>query len=161
MGTGQPCSHFAIQYDDGIVMQSNLLGTGIEYESDFFKHARIVHEIDIPLDPLVERQVRMDALAKFSGQKYDWGAFVYDIVRMFMHRVVGTPMDPKNLWGAGDRILCVGLAKCLDQDGMPEWVRGAVRVVPDFDVYFPEDLFSYLDSARANVESNINPNGHL
>jgi hypothetical protein len=150
MGTGQPCSHFAILFSDDLIFQSNLLGTGVEFAPDFFKNQTVIHEIEIPLDDAVETKVRRQALAEFSGKGYDYGAFIFDIWRMILHRIFGMKIGTKNLWGQNDKFLCVGLAKCLDQDGMPLWVRLAVQRVPDFDVYFPEDLFHYLEASRGN-----------
>jgi hypothetical protein len=147
-GTGQASSHFAIEFSSGLVFQSNLLGVGVEFKTDFFKEVTIVHEISMPLDLETEQALLVSALNKFDGFSYDYGAFIYDMVRMFLKRVFGVPLKPKNLWGASDRVLCVGLAKCLDIDGLPDWVRLSVRRVPDFDVYFPEDLYTYLENAR-------------
>jgi hypothetical protein len=147
-GLQDPCSHFVIAFD-GLreIFQSNLLGTGLEYEGTFLAHVEVIHQIDIPLPKDDKSDVRQSILSQYDGKSYDYKAFLYFMYRAVLNRFFKVPYPETNKWQAPDTFLCVGLAKALDTDGSPEWLRMAVRNIKDAEMLSPEDLFLIINEA--------------
>lgn len=117
-GLREPVSHFAIVFDEdedgrGIVFQSNLLGTQINWYNTFKKHVEIVYKLqyDLPLEE--EEKIFQGILDQYDGKPYDWRAFLYFIWRGLLFRILKIPFPSANLWEQPGAFLCSGLVQCL------------------------------------------------
>lgn len=94
--TKEPVSHCAILCEDYVV-QSNLLGIGIEDYTTLQKSATIVYELDIPDN----YQRIFNLFAEYRNAPYDIGALLYLGLRYLI------PQLPKaNLWRQSGSFLC-------------------------------------------------------
>jgi hypothetical protein len=151
-GAGEPCSHFAIGFNDQLLFQSNLLGTGIEYMPQFLKVQTVVKEIYIPLAKETEDKIYDAIMPGWTGHPYDYRAFAYLSWRALLHKSFGVAFAKQNPWSDKTAFLCVGLVACLDVDGVPQWLRKAAREVPQ-DAMFPWDLYKYLLNAQMGAKA--------
>lgn len=129
----EPCSHFAIVFDDHFVFHSNLTGAHPTFFSWFLRDNDIVHEM-IFETPLIVEDVIWDEIVKCFNKprRYDWGAFIYFSICGLAYKILGCDMPKRNLWADSDSYLCVELAKLLDP----------ILSVPDnLDITTPEILW--------------------
>lgn len=109
-GFGEPCSHFAIIFDDALVFHSNLKGVHLQSKTNFLKHAEIVHDINIPLSEVIEENLYKAIISKLDGKPYDMKAFFFFIYRGFLLKFFNKPLPLKNEFDDNDSYLCTELA---------------------------------------------------
>lgn len=109
----EPVSHFAICFDEKVVMHSNLKGVHIEWLETFKKHSEIVLQIKIKdSDLLLEERVYQLAI-KHDQRSYDIKALAYMCYRVGLNLSFGIPIPKRNKWGDSNSDLCTELADCL------------------------------------------------
>lgn len=143
-GLRQPVSHFAIVFNDNLLFQSNLLGTGLDYYPVYKQSVTVVHELEVPIDVAAEDRIYNSAMLEMAHKPYGWGAFLYLVWRGFLANYFHRPMPPRNPWWQPGSYLCVGIAQTLDSDGVPEPIRAAVRLIPDLEMITPYQLYLAL-----------------
>lgn len=134
--TGEDCSHFAFVFDkDGIMFESNLLGTHpVFYESSLKTHT-IVHEIDIKCSQADEDMVWDRVIKKYDGKGYDFGGALYLGWRKWLKRVFNRPIPSVNKWAKSDLFFCDEIYEALRGiPGLPELEAGKGLDSPH-DVY--------------------------
>lgn len=111
----EPCSHFAIVFDDSLVFHSNLFGVHLEWYSHYKKSTTIVFEKDIPMSLEDEERLYRAIVDEHYGKPYDYKALLYFGWRMTLKRFFGTPLPTRNDWQTPESFLCTGLAKSLGE----------------------------------------------
>lgn len=137
-GLNEPCSHFAISFDDKIVFHSNLLGSHVVWYEKFKKSCKIVQTIEFVPTLEVEEAVYENCY-KLSGKWYDFGAIVFFAVWVVFCRLSGRKVTSpkKNFWGSKKAVLCTEIAKALVPiyPGIKDW---------DLDTISPHELYLKL-----------------
>lgn len=120
-GLSSDCSHFAVCFDEeakgsGIIFHSTFSGTKLEWFGEFKKHHTIMHAITFksPLTLPEEENLYLHMLAKYSGQKYDFYAFLFWTWRCLLHKLFKLPFPKKNYWAMQSMNLCTALASGVD-----------------------------------------------
>lgn len=131
----EPCSHFAISFDDQFVFQSDLLGTEPTFWSWFKAKHTIVHELYISPKLNVDDAVWAKITGTFDRPKsYDFGAFLYFGLCGLAHKFFNRKMPKKNIWASSTSYLCTELAQVLSP------IPGIV-IPSDIDMITPEQLW--------------------
>jgi len=129
----EPCSHFAIVFDDRFLFQSNLKGAHPTFFNWFLSENEIVHELVFRTPVYIEEAIWDKITSRFNKPKpYDYGAFFYLGIRGLGHKWFGFPLPTKNLWGDRDYYMCLELAQCLDL---------IIRVPANLDALTPQQLW--------------------
>lgn len=119
-GLGEPASHFAVVFDDKLVVHSNLYGVSLDYYPTWVKKNTIVDQVekkDLTLEQ--EEEIFQSVMSECDEYGYDYPAFVYFGISVVNHRLFGQPMPTHNKWGSKKRLLCTGLYARL-----PAWLVG-------------------------------------
>lgn len=130
----EPCSHFAISFDDKFVFHSDLTGAHPTFFNWFMKSHEVVHTMAFDHLPLETEDLIWDLVVmKFDKPRpYDWGAFMYFLVSGLAHRLFNKPMPSKNIWADSSLYLCTELASVLTP----------ILNIPDhLDLTTPEQLW--------------------
>jgi len=118
-GMGTDCSHFALVFDDFLVIHSDLRGVHLTSYERFLasKNTRVMHEIRMDLSGEVEEDLYRSMIA-LDGKPYDFGAGLYWMWRCFLYRFFSRRFPQRNPL-AGDGFLCTEMVMAL-----PRWVLG-------------------------------------
>jgi hypothetical protein len=138
-GLDEPVSHFAIVFDDRILFQSNLLGTGVAWYPTFLKKHRVVFEINIEMPLLAEEAVYQSIITKYDDRGYDYGAFGYFMWRAFLKKFFGRPIPSHNPWQSPNAYLCIELVGALPVGLVPN-----LHKVEDLGMTSPYQLYLVL-----------------
>lgn len=109
--TGEPCSHFSFVFESqsqGLLFQSNLLGTGVEFFSKAKKSwgYTIVHEIDLPM-PVEEEDRAWDIIVnQYSDTNYNFLGAIYLGWRCILKRIFKTMLPIENKWNQNNSVFC-------------------------------------------------------
>ena len=122
-GLDEPCSHFAVMFDDKIVFHSNLTGMHIVWAKTFMKQYEIVFEMEHSPDLASEEEIYQGILDAYDGKGYDYGAFAYFFWRAVLKKFFKQPMPEHNPWGSKDRFLCDEVAQLLPDSICPPAVK--------------------------------------
>lgn len=129
----EPCSHFAIAFDDRFIFHSDLRGAYPTFWSWFMQSHEVVHELIFKAPIEIEDSVWDQIVKRFDKPKpYDWGAFCFFTITGLSHRLFNTAMPKRNLWGDKDSFLCVELADIC---------RNLIQVPDNLDICTPENLW--------------------
>lgn len=122
-GLNEPCSHFAIMFDDKIVFHSNLTGLHIVWAKSFLKSYDVVFEMnfDMPLER--EEEMYQGVIDAHDGASYDYGAFAYFFWRAVLKKFFGKPLPEHNPWGSKDKFLCDEVVQLLPDEICPPSVK--------------------------------------
>jgi len=144
----EPVSHFTMVFEpDQLLFQSNLMGVCIDWFPNFLKSNTVVYSIEVPMTQDAEEGVYQKSMQGYDGAGYAYGGYFYFAWRLILRKFFGQPLPPKNPWVAPGTFLCVGLAQALDVDGVPDWLRQAVRTIPDTEMITPYGLYQHLVKA--------------
>jgi hypothetical protein len=145
-GLKSDCSHFAVCFDEqangsGIVFHSVLGGATLEWFGLFKKQYDVVHALEFKtrLTLADEEDIYQGMLSQYSGQSYDYFAFMYWFYVALKWRVFGKPIPLKNSWAKAGFNLCTGLAAGV------KWInQWAQENNIDLEMIAPHDLHEKL-----------------
>jgi hypothetical protein len=140
--TGEDCSHFAFVFESqsqGLVFQSNLLGTGVEFFSKAQKAwgYKIVHQIDLEMLP-EEEDLAWDIIVNnYSNVPYNFLGALYLGWAIILKRLFKITPPLKNLWGKPDTMFCDQVYKVLNGLSDPRLPKICVMNGMDtpYDIY--------------------------
>jgi len=135
-GLDEPCSHFAVVFDDRIVFHSNLKGCHVEWYSTFKKHNTVVFEEERKLNLEQEELVYQSLIDANDGKSYDYLAFLYFMLMAVRRRLFGKPLPQTNSWQKKSSLLCTGLAAYLPSNLFPE-----LSTIRDLEIISPYQLY--------------------
>lgn len=72
----EPCSHFAIEFNDGRVFHSSLHGVKVIKNEKFYHGRALVYNIDFNLKYETQEKIE-DILEQYVGDAYDWLFFFW------------------------------------------------------------------------------------
>lgn len=124
-GLDEPCSHFAVVFDDKIVFHSNLSGLHIVWFESFLKSYEVVFEIDVPLPLEEEEKMYQSIITKYDGASYDYGAFAYLTWRGFLKKFFGKPIPSHNPWASSKRYICDEVIQLLPEEIVGKEIKNA------------------------------------
>ena len=107
----EPCSHFAVCFDDRVVFQSNLVGTSLCWADVFRSKNVVVKEISLNLS-LEQEEAIYQNLIRMSSKPYDWVAFFYFCYRGLLFRLFNKPLPAHGPQRSG-AYLCTEVAYAL------------------------------------------------
>ena len=141
LGTEGDCSHFAVCFDDVVVLQSNMhQGVNLTSLNEFKKHNTIVHEIRLNLPLELEEAIWKPLVRRLAGNySYDFKAVIYWTYEIIKRRLLGTTLPTSNRWSESNKYLCVEIASEL-----PGFLFGNEKI-EGLDIISPEALFRIID----------------
>lgn len=147
-GTQGDCSHFAVEFDDCIIMQSTMLqGVTVVSTNEFMKHNEIVHQISFNTSVDKEELVWVPMVKRFAGKtSYDFKAMAYWAFCVLKQRLFGDTIPVTNKMGDPDKFMCIEVAGEL-----PDWVFGGQKPM-HLDITSPEMLFHLIDEGTKNAD---------
>ena len=107
--TGEPVSHFAMVFDDKLVVHSNLFGVHLEWYKSFKSHHEIVLRLNKDMSLEEEESIYQSILDAYDGYGYDFSGLLFFGYRLILKMFLGTPMPIKNEWGSDRKFLCTEL----------------------------------------------------
>jgi hypothetical protein len=136
----EPCSHFAVVFDDRFAVHSNLLGMQLNWYKSFLAmgHTEVVYEIDPKISPEAEAKVFTTVMDGFDRSGYDFGAFAFFCYAALRKKLLGTPIPTRNPWGRPKSFLCTEAYELLGDVGLPSF--GDVKL----DMTSPEQLYRII-----------------
>jgi hypothetical protein len=117
--TGDDCSHFAFVFEsqsNGLVFQSNLLGTGTEFFSKLAKSwgFQVVHETDLTMDVAEEDRAWDIIVNEYSDVGYNFKGALYLGWRKLLFRIFKRPIPKANRWAQPGTMFCDQVYKVLN-----------------------------------------------
>lgn len=109
--TGEPASHFAMVFDDRLVISASILGVDLRWWSNFRWENRIVSCLvpkDLSLDSEEEHYQNM--IADVEDEGYDYRGLLYMLLVGVSHKILGTRVPKNNPWRTPGRVWCTGIA---------------------------------------------------
>jgi hypothetical protein len=109
--TGEDCSHFAFVFEsqaNGLVFQSNLLGTGPEFLNVLSSSSgfEIVHQLDLPMT-VAEEDAAWDLIVQsYDNLGYNFLGAAYLGWRYLLKRIFKRPLPAKNPWDQAGTLFC-------------------------------------------------------
>jgi len=108
--TGEDCSHFSFVFQsqnrNGLVFESNLLGTHPCFLKTSLKSHTIVHSIDVDLSAEEEDRIWDLVVDKYDGKPYDFGGVFYLGWRKILQRLFNVPLPKHNKWAKKNAYFC-------------------------------------------------------
>lgn len=149
-GTEGDCSHFSVEFDGTVILQSIMDGgVGITSTDHFLKHNDIVHELKFDL-PLQDEEAIWKPLVKklVGNSSWDFKAGLYWALQVIKHRITGSEYPKNNKWDDAKKYMCVEVAKEL-----PDFIFGGDK--PSLDFVSPQTLFHIIDAKTANLPFRV------
>lgn len=143
-GLKEPCSHFAVVFDDKLVIHSDLMGVGLKWYPEFVKSHTVVHERDYDIDTFAQEAVYQGVLDVYAGSSYAYKAFFYFCWRALLWRILGVAMPEKNPYDVKGQFLCTQIAQTL-----PDFVVPADIKAEDLGIVSPEQLWLKIEKVVA------------
>jgi len=105
--TKEDCSHFSFVFaKDGIMFESNLLGTHPSFYQEMLKTHTIVHEMTIDCSQEEEDAVWDNVIKNYAGKNYDFCGAIYLGLRKFLYTRFNISMPLENKWAKSDAFFC-------------------------------------------------------
>jgi len=98
----EPVSHVAIQIGS-FVCHSNLLGVHIQSAYKFRQGCDVIYELQAPKGSKV---FLIDSLNRYDGAWYDFGAFAFLGICLYLNSRFGVPTPTKNPWQDKNAFIC-------------------------------------------------------
>lgn len=138
------CSHFAVNFDNGIVFHSNFLGAHIEPYQVFAKENFIIHRLRFCDMPLKDEEMLYQKLINIEyGKGYDFGAMLFLGLNLISLRFRDDYLFKFNLWNTKDYLICTEILECLS--GM-EFSQFTFPIIDNIAMKKPHDLYLELKS---------------
>lgn len=135
-GLREKSSHFAVVFDNSLVLHSHLSGVRLRWFNTFKEEVDIVYEIDFSGWKLEEEEdVFVRFMNNFEGKPYDWRALLFLIWRGFLFRFFGKEFPNKNRWQKMSDFLCTRIAQIL-----PERLVGSLEL----EMTSPDNLYHVI-----------------
>lgn len=131
----EPCSHFAISFDDRFVFHTDLLGSTPTFFHWFMDSHVLVHALEFHPGTETEDLVWDLIVARFDRKKsYDFGAFLYFALCAISHKMFKTKMPTKNIWGSSTSYLC-------EETSIVLYPIPQIIIPKNLDIVTPEQLW--------------------
>lgn len=146
-GTEGDCSHFAVEFDDCVVLQSNMLqGVNLVSSNEFYKHNEVMHSINFKLELECEESVWKPLVKRLAAKtEYDKKAMAYWALQVIKHRITGCEYPNNNKWDDAKKFMCIELALEL-----PDFIFGDDKKPKSLAFVTPINLFHIIDSRTQN-----------
>jgi len=145
----EPISHVAIQLGE-FVFHSNLLGVHIETAKRFTATCDVIYYLEAPEGT---PQMLLQAIDLYDGDVYDFGAFIFLGICLWLNRRFNVPMPKRNLWSDRNAFLCT------------EWATAVINhkadsMITPFGLYLElkEKWSQPQEANNGKTEENIPPN---
>jgi hypothetical protein len=131
--SGEPVSHVALEFPElGIVVQSNLLGIGLEWSSYFREKCTVVYELDDGKSDLATDKAKLTAtLDAHENDFYDFTGLIYLGMRTVLNKYLKIPMPKTDVLRISNTYLCT------------EWVTEYIDGTPETTIT-PYGLYEQL-----------------
>jgi hypothetical protein len=134
----EPCSHFAMVFDERFVCHSNLFGVNLAWWKTFQGKNKIYATMDINLPQVVEEKIYTDIFDTFDGCSYDFLAFSFFIGCAVKHKVEGTPIPKQSQHQKSREFLCTEMLQLLPDEILPPNIKEAKKL--DLNITSPYQL---------------------
>ena len=133
-GLESKVSHFAVLFNNALVLQSNFFGVHILHINDFLKYSDIIYKKEYALLKSEEATLLTDIMSKYYGKRYDWKWFfnlVWNVILFKFFRI--NNMDNIK-WRSRDKFLCTEIVTFLES------IIGKVNVGNGSPIYLAKNL---------------------
>lgn len=113
-GLNEPVSHFAVEFFDSLILQSNFFGVHMVSRKDFDKHSKIIYAKRLEVDFVGESVLLATILQKYLGAKYDWKWFFNMCFNVFKEKILRKKHDDNIRWRSRDKFLCTEVVEFLE-----------------------------------------------
>lgn len=114
--TGEDCSHFSFAFmNDGIVFESNLLGTHPTFLQTTLKTHTVMHELDLEISESVYNSVWDKVINMFDGRNYDYLGAMYLGIYKLKRKIFGSPIPNSNKWQSDNKFFCDEVYDALNE----------------------------------------------
>lgn len=146
--TGEDCSHFSFAFvNDGIVFESNLLGTHPVFLQTTLKTHTIIHEIDLLVTEDQYNTVWDRVVNVFDGRAYDyWGALYLGFWKL-KYKFLKGRMPAINKWASDDKFFCNEIFDVLNELPQLNKIKVSGSMMTPHDVY----VFASRGIENANI----------
>lgn len=118
-----PVSHVLIEFDNKIVFQSELMGTGIEWASQTKKRHQYLYEVELDFETTLEleEQIYQDVIEEHIEGGYDYTGILYFSWACLVRKIEMAfgrkprPFPDRNAWGNPKRFMCMELLEGLNK----------------------------------------------
>ena len=110
----EPVSHFSYLIDGHLVFESNLLGVGLDWNSNFLSTHQIIYELE-----WTEKEpdsFYTGLITKADGLPYDYIGATWLLYRALLRRFFKIPIPATNPWKQANTFDCVELVSLLGLD---------------------------------------------
>lgn len=147
-GTEGDCSHFAVCFDDCVVLQATMnQGVHLTSLNEFLAKNEVVHMLEFNLPLEMEESTWKPLVRRLAGiYEYDFKAFLYWTLMVIRHRIFGSLIPKTNLWGQAKKYMCVEVASEL-----PDFLFGGEKI-EGLDIMSPQTLFHVIDAKTQSSE---------
>lgn len=87
----EDCSHYSLEFSDGIIIQSNLFGVHPSETLEFHRIQTVVHEKVHNISAEQEQQIQKYIMLNYADKSYDWKAIPYLVWCGLMHKYFKRP----------------------------------------------------------------------
>jgi hypothetical protein len=143
-GLNEPASHFAVVFDNKLVLHSSFRGVHLRWYPHFINEYNVVDLIELNWSLAKEEKIYQAMLNCSEGQGYDWKAFSYFFWRGLLKKFFKVPIPDTSPFKDGKDFLCTEIAYKLPR----ELVGGL-----DLGITSPYRLFSIIKERIENGES--------
>lgn len=148
-GLEEPCSHFAIAFENNILCHQTFSGFAIDWYPHWYKSQRIWKRL-IPMKSniMIERKIMGMVADKWAGSGYDISGFAYFSWRALLFKAIEKDFPETNKWGTGPDTICTGIA----QDIKAEFPHYFSDDHEDFEILSPHKLYLSMIKSGAFAE---------
>lgn len=150
-GAESDSSHFAVEFDDAVILQSNILkGVNLVSSNEFYKHNEIVHKIEFKFDLDTEESIWQPLVKRLASKsKYDYKLLLYWSLQVLKHRIFGTPYPSSPKWDDAKKYMCIEIAIEL-----PDEIFGGQKPTA-ISFMSPENLFHLIVDLTKNSKARV------
>jgi hypothetical protein len=108
---GEPVSHVAIEFPDGLVVHSKLLtGVTLEWTSEFHSKNKVIYTVNYPIHWRVRKDLLKFVLDLHAKASYDYKGLLYFAWCALKYKLFKIPYPPTITWQNANQFLCTELA---------------------------------------------------
>ena len=112
-GLEEPVSHFAVEFFDTMILQSNFFGVNLVHKKDFDHFSIEVYAKRLDIDFTGEAALLALILQNYYGKAYDWKWF-FNMVWSALKFKITRKKDDSIIWRSRDKFLCTEVVEFLE-----------------------------------------------
>jgi hypothetical protein len=147
-GTSGKASHFAVEFDKKVILESTMLsGVRLNTSFEFKKHNDIVYSLEITCSLEQEEEIYQAMIKGIVDKyRYDYAAILYFTYRVFLKKIFNKPIPEENKYDDVHAYMCIEIAK-----EFPDFVFGNAKKPKSLAMFSPDNLYWLLFIGRQSL----------